>query len=452
MKFMSGYIIDRILIIEPEMPNIVAIVGRPNVGKSTLFNRLVKNRQAIVEETSGVTRDRQYGRADWNGIEFSVIDTGGFVMDSDDVFEEEIRKQVELAIDESDVILFMVDVKDGLIGMDVDVADLLRKSQKKTLLVVNKVDSTGRLNDINEFYELGLGTVYGISSMNGSGTGELLDDMVKEFHSGIADDLPDLPKIAVVGRPNVGKSSLVNALLGEERTIVTPVPGTTRDTIYTPYKSFGFNFLLVDTAGLRKKGKVTENIEFYSVMRSIRAIENSDVCLLMVDSTEVFEAQDLNILRLIERNRKGVVIVVNKWDLVEKETNTVKKFEKFILDRTAPFTDIPMVFTSVITKQRIHKTLELAARVFENKNRRIPTSVLNDVMLPLITETPPPQVKGKYVKIKYVTQLKTPFPAFTFFCNHPQYIKEPYERFISNKIRENFDFSGVPVQVYFRQK
>jgi len=434
------------------MPNIVAIVGRPNVGKSTFFNRLVKSRQAIVEETAGVTRDRHYGKSDWNGIEFSVIDTGGYVEGSDDVFEEEIRRQVELAIGEADTIIFMVDVKDGLTEMDKDVAQLLRKSKKKVFLAANKVDNTYRTFDVNEFYELGLGEVFGISSINGSGTGELLDELVKEFKDNIAADIPDLPRIAVVGRPNVGKSSLINALLGEERHIVTPIAGTTRDTIFTPYNSFGFEFLLVDTAGLRKKGKVTENIEFYSVMRAIRAIEQSDVCLLMINAAEGLEGQDLNILSLIEKNHKGVVIIINKWDLVEKGNNTMRDMEALIKSRTAPFTDIPVVFTSVTNKQRIFKAMEWARQVFENKNRQVSTSKLNELLLPIIQATPPPQTKGKLVKIKYITQLKMHYPTFAFFCNNPQYIKEPYARFLENKLRENFNFTGVPIQIFFRQK
>lgn len=434
------------------MPNIIAIVGRPNVGKSTFFNRLIKSRVAIVDETAGVTRDRHYGKSDWNGIEFSVIDTGGYILGSEDVFEEEIRKQVELAIDEADVIVFLVDVVEGLTTMDEDVAHLLRRSKKKVFLVANKVDNTMRNFNTGEFYKLGLGEVYGISAINGSGTGELLDDIVKEFRDVTGIDIPDLPKIAVVGRPNVGKSSLINALLGEERHIVTPIAGTTRDTIYTPYNAFGFQFLLVDTAGLRKKGKVSENIEFYSVMRAIRAIEQSDVCLLMIDAVEGIESQDLNILRLIEKNRKGVVILVNKWDLLEKDNNTTRDFENFIKSRTAPFTDIPVVFTSVINKQRIFKAMEFAKKVFENRSRNISTSKLNELLLPIIQAYPPPQHKGKYVKIKYITQLKTPSPSFALFCNLPQYIKEPYERFVENKLRENFDFSGVPIQIYFRQK
>lgn len=422
------------------------------MGKSTLFNRLVKNRQAIVEETAGVTRDRHYGISDWNGIEFSVVDTGGYVVGSEDVFEEEIRRQVDLAISESDVILFLVDVKDGLTGMDEDVAQMLRKSKRPVFLVANKVDSTKRELDTGEFYSLGLGQVYSVSAISGSGTGDLLDDVVKEFKSDKGLEIPDLPKVAIVGRPNVGKSSLINALLGIDRHIVTPIAGTTRDTIYTEYNAYGFNFLLIDTAGLRKKTKVSENIEFYSVMRTIRAIEQSDVCILMIDASEGFESQDLNILHLIEKNKKGVVVAVNKWDLVEKDHKTVESFKEFIYSKMAPYNDVPLVFTSVTNKQRIHKTLELTAKVYENRQRKVPTSTLNNVLLPIIQETPPPQVKGKFVKIKYITQLKTVSPTFAFFCNYPQYVKEPYERFLVNKIRENFEFTGAPVQVYFRKK
>jgi GTP-binding protein len=434
------------------MSNILAIVGRPNVGKSTFFNRLTESRQAIVEETSGVTRDRHYGHSDWNGVSFSVIDTGGYVVGSDDVFEEEIRKQVALAIDEADVIAFVVDVKDGLTALDKEVANVLRRTEKKVFVVANKVDNPSRLGDAAEFYGLGLGEVYSISSINGSGTGDLLDEIVKEFDKKVEEKLPDLPRFAVVGRPNVGKSSLVNALLGDERNIVTPVAGTTRDSIYTRYNSFGFEFMLVDTAGVRKKGKVRENIEFYSVMRSIKAIENSDVCLLMVDATEGFESQDVNIFQLIQRNKKGVVIIVNKWDLVEKETNTHKDFENMIRNKIAPFNDVPIIFTSVPKKQRIHKALEAATKVYRNKSRTISTSKLNDLLLPVIQKTPPPATKGKYIKIKYITQLKTPFPAFVFFCNLPQYVKDPYKRFIENQLRKNFDFTGVPVQIFFRKK
>lgn len=435
------------------MGNVVAIVGRPNVGKSTFFNRLVESRQAIVEHTSGVTRDRHYGKTDWNGIEFSVIDTGGYVVGSDDVFEEEIRKQIAFAINEADVIIFMVDVKEGLTGMDEDVANLLRKSEKKVFLVVNKVDNNKRLIDANEFYQLGFDKIYCISSINGSGTGDLLDDVVKEFPETEKEEIPDLPKYAVIGRPNVGKSSLINALIGDERNIVTPVAGTTRDSIYTRYNSFGFDFVLVDTAGLRKKGKVYENIEFYSVMRSIRAIENSDVCFLLIDAKDGFEGQDLNIFHLVEKNRKGVVIVVNKWDLIEKTSNTHIEFENKIREKVAPFKDVPIVFTSVINKQRIFKALEIAHQVYKNRSNRITTSKLNDILLPIIEATPPPAAsRGRYIRIKYITQLPTPFPAFVFFCNLPQDVKDSYKRFLENKIRENFHFTGVPIQIYFRKK
>ncbi len=434
------------------MSNILAIVGRPNVGKSTFFNRLTESRQAIVEETSGVTRDRHYGHSDWNGISFSVIDTGGYVVGSDDIFEEEIRKQVTLAIDEADVIAFVVDVKDGLTALDKEVANVLRRTEKKVFVVANKVDNPTRLGDAAEFYGLGLDEVYSISSINGSGTGDLLDEIVKEFDKKVEEKLPDLPRFAVVGRPNVGKSSLVNALLGDERNIVTPVAGTTRDSIYTRYNSFGFEFLLVDTAGVRKKSKVRENIEFYSVMRSVRAIENSDVCMLMIDATEGFESQDVNIFQLIQRNRKGVVIIINKWDLVDKETNTHKDFESMIRDKIAPFNDVPIIFTSVPRKQRIHKALDTATTVYKNKARTISTSKLNELLLPIINKTPPPATKGKYIKIKYVTQLKTSFPAFVFFCNLPQYVKDPYKRFIENQLRKKFDFTGVPIQIFFRKK
>ena len=434
------------------MSNILAIVGRPNVGKSTFFNRLTASRQAIVEETSGVTRDRHYGKSDWNGIEFSVIDTGGYVVGSDDIFEDEIRRQVDMAINEADVVLFMVDAIDGLLGMDEDVARILRKTKKKVFLVANKVDNPQRINDAAEFYQMGLGEVYCLSSINGSGTGELLDVLVKEFKEDLPEENPDLPKFAVVGRPNVGKSSLVNSLLGDERNIVTSLAGTTRDSIYTRYHSFGFDFLLVDTAGVRKKAKVHENIEFYSVMRSIRAIENSDVCILMVDAEKGFESQDLNIFGIIGKNRKGVVVVVNKWDLIEKETNTMKRFEERIREAIQPFSDVPIIFTSIPKKQRIFKALEVATQVYQNKSTRITTSKLNEILLPIIEKTPPPAIKGKYVRIKYITQLKTGFPAFVFFCNHPQYVRDAYKRFMENQLRQQFNFNGVPIQIYFRKK
>ncbi len=434
------------------MGNILAVVGRPNVGKSTLFNRLVGSRKAIVEETSGVTRDRHYGKTDWNGVEFSIIDTGGYVEDSDDVFEDEIKKQAVLAIDEADLIVFMVDVKDGLTDMDKDVANILRKSDKKIFLVANKVDTNELISNSAEFFQLGLGQVYCISSITGSGTGDLFDIVVKEFDKVLHEEVPDLPKIAVVGRPNVGKSSLINVLMGIERHIVTPIPGTTRDSLYTKYNNFGFEFLFIDTAGLRKKVKVHENIEFYSVLRSVRAIENSDICILMIDAENGFESQDLAIFHLIEKNHKGAVIVVNKWDLIEKETNTTKILEENIRDKIAPFSDVPIVFASVLTKQRIFKILEFAQTIYKSRNTRIATSKLNETMLPYIKKIPPPAIKGKKIMIKYITQLPTHFPAFAFFCNFPQYIKDPYKRFIENKIRENFDFHGVPIEIYFRKK
>lgn len=433
------------------MANIVAIVGRPNVGKSTFFNRLTESRKAIVDETAGVTRDRHYGKAEWIGRTFSVIDTGGYVVGSDDIFEKEIRKQVDLAIDEANIIFFVVDVADGLTDLDKEVANLLRRSGKKIFLVANKVDSSARLHDANEFYALGLGEPYPISGMSGGGTGELLDAMVEAFEP---DDLeePDLPRLAIIGQPNVGKSSLLNTLIGEERSIVTPMAGTTRDTIYKRYNSFGFDFLLIDTAGLRKKRNVKEDIEFYSVMRSIRAIEEADVCLLLLDATNGITAQDLNIFHLCERNRKGVVILVNKWDLMEKETNTAKKIEKEIKDRIAPFEDVPIIFTSVVNKQRVHKALETALKVFHSKTTKVPTSKLNKIMLPYVEGFPPPSTKGKSISIKYITQLPGSAPTFAFFCNLPQYIPDSYRRFLENKMREHFDFSGVPITIYFRSK
>lgn len=423
------------------------------MGKSTLFNRLVGQKKAIVDETAGVTRDRIYGKSDWNGKEFSIIDTGGYVVNSDDIFEEEIRKQVALAIDEADTILFLVDVTNGITDMDSEVAEILRRSKKRVILVVNKVDTHERRFDSYEFFNLGLGDPICISSINGSGTGELLDELVKDFE--IIDESiveTDVPRIAIVGRPNVGKSSLINALVGEERNIVTPIAGTTRDAIHSRYNKFGYNFYMIDTAGLRKKGKVTEDLEFYSVLRSVRAIENADVCLLLVDATQGLESQDMHIFNLIIRNRKGVVLVVNKWDLVEKETQTMAEYTKQIKKRLAPFQDVPIIFTSAITKQRILKVLEEAVAVFENRRLRIPTSKLNEFVQEIVAAYPPPTYKGKSVKIKYATQLPTYAPSFVFFCNLPQYIKEPYKRYVENKLRENFSFSGVPLQLFFRQK
>ncbi len=436
------------------MGNLVAIVGRPNVGKSTFFNRMVGGRLAIVDETAGVTRDRLYGKSDWNGIDFSIIDTGGFVINSDDIFEGEIRKQVKIAIEESDVIIFLVDVQTGITDMDQAVAQLLRKSKKKIFLVVNKVDNNNLRMDATEFYNFGLGEPYCISAVSGMGTGDLLDDLVKEFT--VPEEAPseedEIPKIAIVGRPNVGKSSLINALVGEERNIVTPIAGTTRDSINTRYSKFGHDFFMVDTAGLRKKTRVTEDLEFFSVMRSIRAIENSDVCVLLIDATIGFEAQDQNIFNLIHKNRKGVVIVVNKWDLVEKTHKTTEEFTKLIKEEIAPFQDVPIIFTSTITKQRLLKVLEAAMEVFENRNRKIQTSKLNDFIQETIEAYPPPAYKGKYIKIKFATQLPTHTPSFAFFCNLPQYIKDPYKRYIENKLRENFNFTGVPLLLFFRQK
>ena len=434
------------------MSNIIAIVGRPNVGKSTLFNRLTESKEAIVDETSGVTRDRHYGKSIWNGIEFSVIDTGGYVINSDDIFEDEIRKQVHLAIEEAEAILFLVDVKSGLTDLDEAMAKILRKSNKKVFLVVNKVDTTELNYDAAVFYGVGLGDIYTISSMNGSGTGELLDALVQSLSKKTDDEVIELPRIAVIGRPNVGKSSLINSLIGEDRNIVTPVSGTTRDSIYTRYKKYNYDFYLVDTAGLRKKGKVTDNIEFYSVMRSVRAIENSDVCLLLIDALRGFETQDMNIFNLVKRNRKGLVLLVNKWDLVEKDTHSANDYKKYLQEKMAPFQDVPVIFTSAVTKQRIHKVLETALEVYDNRKRKIPTSKLNEVMQEAVTNYPPPAVKGKFVKIKYVTQLPTHAPSFAFFCNLPQYVREPYKRYLENRLRENFKFTGVPIQIFIRKK
>ena len=434
------------------MSAIVAIVGRPNVGKSTFFNRLIKRREAIVDAVSGVTRDRHYGKTDWNGVAFSVIDTGGYLAGGDDTFQKEIDKQVNLAIDEADAIIFMVNVEDGLTGMDESVAALLRKSKKPVFVVVNKVDSNNRRDDAHEFYALGFEHLFSISSINGSGTGDLLDELVKSLPEREQKEEENLPRFAVVGRPNAGKSSFINALIGEDRYIVTDIAGTTRDAIDTRYNRFGFEFNLVDTAGIRRKSKVKEDLEFYSVMRSIRAIEHSDVCILMLDATRGFESQDANIFWLAQRNRKGIVILVNKWDLVEKENNTAKAYEAAIRKEIEPFTDVPIIFVSALNKQRIYKAIETAVEVYNNRTKRIPTRQLNEVMLPIIENYPPPAIKGKYVKIKFCTQLPTPMPQFAFFANLPQYVKDPYRRFIENKLRENFDFKGVPIDVYFRQK
>ena len=435
------------------MSNIVAIVGRPNVGKSTLFNRLIGKRRAIVNEESGVTRDRNYGKSEWNGKEFSVIDTGGYVCNSEDIFEEEINKQVLLAIDEADVILFMVDTETGITDLDQNFARLLRNINKPVYVVANKVDNPEQLYDAQEFYRLGIGEeLFCISSMSGSGTGDLLDKVVSHFQESTVEDTDHLPRITIVGRPNVGKSSTINALLGQERNIVTDIAGTTRDTLNTRYTQFGYDFVLVDTAGVRKKAKVNEDVEFYSVMRSIRAIEDSDVCLLLLDATRGMEAQDLNIFHLIERNQKGVVIVVNKWDLIEKDNKTLLQYENDIREKISPFRDVDIIFASALTKQRLLKALETALRVYENRQQKIKTSELNKVMLEAIENYPPPATKGKFVKIKYVAQLPTHAPSFAFYCNLPQYVREPYKRFLENKIRENWDFKGVPMQIFMRKK
>lgn len=433
--------------------SIVAIVGRPNVGKSTLFNRLVGMRKAIVNDSAGTTRDRHYGTTDWSGREFSVIDTGGYAVGDEDLFEAEIRKQVVLAIEEADVILFLVEVSTGITDLDAIVADLLRRSSKKVILVVNKVDNNELIYNSHEFYALGLGEPYCISSINGSGTGEVMDAVVAALPEDSKSELPDdLPKFAVIGRPNVGKSSLTNALLGTERNIVTPIAGTTRDSILSRYNKFGMDFYLIDTAGLRKKTKVTEDLEFYSVLRSVRSIETSDVCILMIDAMAGIESQDLNIFNLVVRNKKGCVIVINKWDLVDKTDRTMKEMTENIRRRIAPFSDVPIIFTSVLNKQRIMVVLQTAMRVYYSRARRIPTSELNEYLLPIIEETPPPSTKGKYIRIKYVTQLSSPTPVFAFFVNLPQYIKEGYRRYLENKIRERWDFQGVPIQIFFRQK
>lgn len=440
---------------EKERMSLVAIVGRPNVGKSTLFNRLVGMRQAIVDETAGVTRDRHYGKCEWCGHEFSVVDTGGYTSNSEDIFEGEIRKQVMLAIDEADLILFMVEVATGITDFDEEIADILRRSKKPVMLAVNKVDSGDKMYDSYQFYSLGLGEIWNISSANGGGTGELLDEIVRRLpqeDTVINEDEIHIPRIAIVGKPNVGKSSLTNALLGQDRNIVTPIAGTTRDSIESYYNKFGHEFMLVDTAGLRKKTKVKEDLEFYSVMRSIRTIEHADVCILMIDAQTGLEAQDMAIFNLIHRNRKGCVVVVNKWDTIEKETNTMRDYIEEIKKRLAPFTDLPIIFTSVINKQRILDVLNAAAEVYANYAQKIPTSRLNEAMLPEIENYPPPSTKGKYIKIKYITQLPTRSPSFAFFCNLPQYIKDPYKRFLENKLRMHFNLTGCPIQIFMRQK
>ncbi|MCR4964681.1 MAG: ribosome biogenesis GTPase Der [Bacteroidales bacterium] len=434
------------------MSNILSLIGRPNVGKSTFFNRLIKAREAIVDSVAGVTRDRHYGKSDWNGYEFSVIDTGGYVVGSDDIFEAEIRKQATLAIEESDVIVLMVDGREGLTPLDEEVATILRESGKPYYLAVNKIDSPSNYLDYTEFYALGIPEIYPISAASGSGTGELLDAVVKHFSKDKEENTDDLPRIAIVGKPNVGKSSIINAFLGEERHIVTPLAGTTRDTIFTRYKSFGFDFYLIDTAGLRKKSKVEEDLEFYSVMRAVRSIENADVCIVMADASQGFEQQDLNIFGLAARNHKGVVLVMNKWDLIEKDNHTHKEYEDLIRKRIAPFNDVPIIFTSVKEKQRIFKVLESAIEVYNNRTRKISTSELNDTLLPIIQQTPPPMNKDKVIRIKYVTQLPVAYPTFAFFCNLPQYVVDSYKRFLENQIRKHWNFSGVPMEIYFRKK
>jgi len=435
------------------MSGIVAIVGRPNVGKSTLFNRLVGRKLAIVDETSGVTRDRQYGKCEWCGHTFSVIDTGGYIVNSDDIFESEIRKQVNLAISESNVILFLVDVQSEITDLDQSVANILRKNNKKVILVSNKVDTNDKISDAQIFYKFGLGEVFCISAITGSGTGEMLDEVIKNLPSeNTENDDEEIPKFAIVGRPNAGKSSLLNSLIEENRHIVTPIAGTTRDSIYTRYNKYGMDFYLIDTAGLRKKTKVNEDLEFYSVMRAVKAIENSDVCLLMLDAERGIEAQDINIFRLIITNNKGVIILVNKWDLIDKDNSSVNEYTKFVLSKTQPFTDIPVIFTSAITKQRIHKVLETANEIYKNRKLKIHTHQLNEKLLPIIENFPPPAIKGKYIKIKYITQLPTPYPCFAFYCNLPQYIKDPYKRFLENKLRSIYNFNGVPITIYVRKK
>ena len=437
------------------MNNLVAIVGRPNVGKSTLFNRLTQSRQAIITDIAGTTRDRLYGKVTWNGLEFSLVDTGGWIVNSEDILEDEINKQVRIAIEEADVILLVVDVMNGLTDLDTVAAQMLRRSGKPVVVVANKADNHNIGHQAAEFYSLGLGDPYPVSAINGAGSGDLLDHVVSKLNRDKeVEVLADIPKFAIVGRPNAGKSSLVNALLDQERNIVTDIAGTTRDSIHTRYSKFGMDFYLIDTAGIRKKGKVNEDLEYYSVIRSIRVIEEADVCILLLDATRGIESQDLNIVSLIEKNRKGLVVFVNKWDIaVEKSNEAFKMFEKTIRHRLAPFTDFPIVFGSAVTKQRILKVMDVAKEVYENKKARISTSKLNEVMLPLIAETPPPSNKGKYIKVKYITQLRdTQIPSFVFFCNLPQYIKEPYKRFIENRMRENWNFTGTPINIFFREK
>ena len=434
------------------MSNVVAIIGRPNVGKSTLFNRLVKRREAIVDSTSGVTRDRHYGNSEWNGKKFTLIDTGGYFIGSNDRYEKEIHKQVKIAIDESDCILFLVDVEIGLNSSDMDVAKLLRQSSKPVFLVVNKVDNSTRLSDSSEFYSLGISKQFNISAINGSGTGDLLDELVKSFTIANGDKKDDLPRFAVIGRPNAGKSSFINSLIDEKRNIVNDEAGTTRDSIETYYNKYGFNFYLVDTAGIRKKSKILENIEFYSVMRSIKSIENSDVCILIYDACREFDSQVKNIFWLAAKNHKGIVIIVNKWDLIDKKNNSTEEFIKKIKKEISPFTDVPIIFVSALNNQRIHKSIQTALNVFERRKNRIPTKSLNDYLLPIIIRTPPPAIKGKYIKVKFVRQLPSKHPQFTFFCNLPQYVKEPYKRFLENKIREKYDFTGITIDIFLRKK
>lgn len=435
------------------MANIVAITGRPNVGKSTLFNRLIEERKAIMDNISGVTRDRHYGQAEWCGKSFTVIDTGGYVHGSDDIFEEAIREQVELAIEEASVIIFMVDAQEGLTGLDEEFANVLRKSKKPVYVAVNKVDTPNKVDYIGEFYALGLGEVYGISSQNGLGTGDLLDRIITHFAEEKEDtEKPPIPRFTIVGRPNVGKSSLLNVLIGKQRSIVTDIAGTTRDAVDAHYTAFGYNFIITDTAGIRKKSKIKDNIEFYSILRSIKALEDADVCIVVIDASQGLESQDVNIINLAIRYGKGVVLMVNKWDLIEKDSKTAKQYEDAIRAKLAPNNFMPIIFASVINKQRVFQTIEKAVKVYENKYKKIPTSELNEVMLKVIETYPPPAIKGKYIKIKYITQFPAKTPTFAFFCNLPQYIKEPYQRYLENKMRENFDFEGVPVRLFFRKK